>query len=91
MGMLDGQVAIVTGASRGIGAQIARRFAAEGAAVAVAARTTEPGMSAFPGTIGETVDQIRAGGGTAVAIAADPRGEYVVVCWTQSSGSCAPA
>jgi len=71
MGVLDGKVAIVTGASRGIGAEIARRFAAEGAVVAVAARTTEPGQSRFAGTIGETVGQIRAAGGTAVAIAAD--------------------
>ena len=70
MGILDGKVAIVTGASRGIGAEIARRFAAEGAAVAVAARTTETGTSPFPGTIAETVEQIRAAGGTAVA---DPR------------------
>src|SRR5215471_5323966 len=45
MGLLDGRVAIVTGASRGIGAEIARRFGAEGAAVAVAARTAEPGVS----------------------------------------------
>ena len=47
MGILDGKVAIVTGASRGIGAEIARRFGAEGAAVAVAARTTEAGTSPF--------------------------------------------
>lgn len=71
MGILDGKVAIVTGASRGIGAEIARRFGAAGAAVAVAARTAEPGASPFPGTIGETAEQIRAAGGTAVAIPAD--------------------
>jgi len=71
MGILDGKVAIVTGASRGIGAEIARRFAREGAAVAVAARTTEQGTSPFPGTIAETVEQIRAAGGTAVPIRAD--------------------
>jgi citronellol/citronellal dehydrogenase len=71
MGLLDGRVAIVTGASRGIGAEIARRFGAEGAAVAVAARTAEPGTSQFAGSIAETADQIRADGGTAIAIAAN--------------------
>jgi citronellol/citronellal dehydrogenase len=71
MGVLDGKVAIVTGASRGIGAEIARTFAAAGAAVAVSARTTAPGQSQFEGTIEETVRQIRDAGGTAVAIAAD--------------------
>jgi citronellol/citronellal dehydrogenase len=71
MGLLDGKVAIVTGASRGIGAEIARRFAAEGAAVAVAARTAEPGTSQFDGTITETAEQIRAAGGTAAAITAN--------------------
>jgi citronellol/citronellal dehydrogenase len=69
--VLDGQVAIVTGASRGIGAEIARRFAAAGAAVAVAARTTQAGTSPLAGTIGETAGQIQAAGGTAVAIPAD--------------------
>jgi citronellol/citronellal dehydrogenase len=71
MGLLDGRVAIVTGASRGIGAEIARRFGAEGAAVTVSARTAEPGSSPFAGTITETADQISRDGGTAVAIAAD--------------------
>jgi citronellol/citronellal dehydrogenase len=71
MGVLDGKVAIVTGASRGIGAEIARRFGSEGAAVAVAARTTDAGQSPLDGTIGETAAAIEAAGGTAVAIRAD--------------------
>src|ERR1700722_17470367 len=71
MGTLDGKVAIVTGASRGIGAEIARRFALEGAAVAVAARTTEPGTSPFDGTIGETVEQIFPDAGTGGGVRAD--------------------
>jgi NAD(P)-dependent dehydrogenase (short-subunit alcohol dehydrogenase family) len=64
-------VAIVTGASRGIGAAIACRFAEAGAAVAVSARTENPSDQRLPGTIHETVAGIRAGGGRAVAIRAD--------------------
>jgi len=71
MGILDGKVAIVTGASRGIGAEIARTFGAAGAAVAVVARTTDTGTSPLPGTIAETTEQIRAAGGIAVAVRAD--------------------
>src|SRR4029077_3370966 len=71
MGILDGKAPTVPAGSRGIGAEIARRFAAEGAAVAVAARTTDTGTSPFPGTIAETTEQIRAAGGTAVPIRAD--------------------
>jgi len=68
---LTGKVAIVTGASRGIGAAIAQRFAAAGAAVAVTARTTEPTDPRLPGTIHETVESITTAGGEAVAIAAN--------------------
>ena len=71
MGVLDGKTAIVTGASRGIGAAIAMRFGAEGAAVAAVARTTEQGQSPLPGTIAETAAAINQAGGTAVAIPAD--------------------
>lgn len=71
MGLLDGKVAVVTGASRGIGAEIARRFAREGAAVVVTARTTVQDASSFEGTIDETVMDIKSAGGQAVAIRAD--------------------
>ncbi|MEO6956354.1 MAG: SDR family NAD(P)-dependent oxidoreductase [Antricoccus sp.] len=71
MGTLEGKIAIVTGASRGIGAQIARRLAAEGATVAVTARTVEPDQSTLEGTITQTVADIETAGGAAVAFAAD--------------------
>ncbi len=71
MGLLDGKVAIVTGASRGIGQFIAKRFADEGAAVAVTARTEQQSDDRLPGTIHETVEQIEEAGGKAMAIRAD--------------------
>ena len=68
---LAGRVAIVTGASRGLGRATALALAAEGAAVAVVARTEEQWDQRLPGTIGETVAAIEEAGGRAVAIRAD--------------------
>jgi NAD(P)-dependent dehydrogenase (short-subunit alcohol dehydrogenase family) len=63
---------LVTGASRGIGAAIARRFAAEGARVAISARSLEPGSGGhLAGSLQETADAIRADGGFAHPIVAD--------------------
>ncbi len=68
---LSGRCAIVTGASRGMGKAIALAFAREGAAVAVVARSETQWNERLPGTIHETVTEIEAAGGRAVAIAAD--------------------
>lgn len=68
---LAGKVAIVGGASRGIGKDIAMAMAAHGAKVAVVARSeTEPDPR-LPGTIHQTVSEIEAAGGEAIAIKAD--------------------
>ena len=66
-GPLAGRVAIVTGASRGIGRDVALRLAAAGAAVAVAARTASSGEGGIAGSIDEVADEICSAGGTALA------------------------
>jgi len=68
---LKDQVAIVTGASRGIGKGLAVGLARAGAAVVCAARTVEESPGDLPGTIHATVAEIEGEGGSALAVRCD--------------------
>ena len=75
----DGRkVAVVTGASRGAGAGIARALGAAGYAVYVTGRTTEEGPAPLPGTAGAPAAAIDAAGGRGVPIAVDHRDDRAV-------------
>ncbi|MCH8813787.1 MAG: SDR family NAD(P)-dependent oxidoreductase [Chloroflexi bacterium] len=71
MGKLDGKVVIVTGSSRGIGAEIARVFASEGGKVVCVARTLKEGDHQFQGSLETTLKGIKDAGGEATAVAAN--------------------
>jgi NAD(P)-dependent dehydrogenase (short-subunit alcohol dehydrogenase family) len=75
---LDGRVAVVTGASRGIGKGIALELGAAGAVVYITGRTVEAGAHPLPGTIGETVTEIADLGGRAVALPCDHHVDHQV-------------
>ena len=71
MGELEGRIAVVTGASQGIGAAAAERIASEGATVIVGARKLGDEADPQPLTLAWTVAQIRGRGGQAHALALD--------------------
>jgi len=71
MGSLTGRVAVVTGASRGIGKGIAAALGAEGATVYVTGRSVKAGDHSLPGTVGETAADVTKRGGKGVAVQVD--------------------
>jgi NAD(P)-dependent dehydrogenase (short-subunit alcohol dehydrogenase family) len=71
LGSLSGKVAVVTGASRGIGKGIALALGEQGATVYVTGRTVTPGSYPLPGTVGETAAEIDRRGGKGVAVQVD--------------------
>ena len=71
MPSLSGKVAVVTGASRGIGKGIAIALGAEGATIYVTGRTVDPGAHTLPGTVSETAAEVDRRGGRGVAVQVD--------------------
>lgn len=71
MSSLSGKVAVITGASRGIGKGIALALASQGATVYVTGRTVTPGHYPLPGTVGETAAECNRRGGKGVAVQVD--------------------
>ncbi len=75
---LAGRVAVVTGASRGVGKGIALGLGEAGATVYVTGRTVEEGAAHWPGTIGATAEAVSALGGRGVAVRCDHRDDAAI-------------
>ncbi len=74
---LKGKRLFITGASRGIGLEFAKRAARDGASVAIAAKTAEPHPK-LPGTVYTAAEEIEAAGGKALPLVCDARDEAQV-------------
>lgn len=79
---LANKTLFITGASRGIGLAIAKRAAADGANIAIIAKTTTPHPK-LPGTIHSAAAEIEAAGGKALALSVDIRDETAVAAAAQ--------
>jgi dehydrogenase/reductase SDR family protein 1 len=75
---LAGKVAVVTGASRGVGRGIALGLGEAGATVYVTGRTVEEGAAHWPGTIGATAEAVSALGGRGIAVRCDHRDDAAI-------------
>ena len=80
MKRLQGKVAVITGASRGVGKEIALAFADQGADLVVAAKTAEPNPK-LPGTIHDTVREIEQRGARALAVQVNVREAEISTAW----------
>lgn len=78
MSSLKGKTFFITGASRGIGKEIALKVAKEGASVAIASKTETP-HPRLPGTIHQTAEEVIALGGQALALPVDVRDESQIL------------
>jgi citronellol/citronellal dehydrogenase len=83
---LSGKRIFITGGSRGIGLAIALRAAADGASIAIAAKTTDPHPK-LPGTIYSAASEIEAAGGKALAIQCDLRDEEQISSAIESAAN----
>jgi citronellol/citronellal dehydrogenase len=84
---LDGTVALVTGASRGVGAATAVALAEAGCSVAIAARSTKDAPQKTPGTLDDTVSKIEATGAQALAVPTNLANEDEVVAMVERTAS----
>ena len=74
---LSGKTLFITGASRGIGREIAHKAAADGANIVIAAKSAEPHPK-LEGTIHSVAAEVEAAGGKALALQLDVRDEQAV-------------
>jgi citronellol/citronellal dehydrogenase len=81
---LAGLTAVISGGSRGIGLEIAKRIAGDGANVTLIAKTAEPHLK-LPGTIYTAAQEIEASGGTALPVVGDVRDESHVAAAVQQT------